>query len=41
MVAFRTTSIVSVKETTDAIVREFGESISQAAGLQPAKIPVS
>jgi nitronate monooxygenase len=36
--AFRTTAIISVKETIQAIIREFNESVS-LAGAQPAAVP--
>jgi nitronate monooxygenase len=37
--AFRTTAIISVKETIQAIIREFNESVS-LAGAQPAAVPI-
>ncbi|MBI5806190.1 nitronate monooxygenase [candidate division TA06 bacterium] len=38
--AFRNNCIISVKETIQAIIREFNESVS-LAGAQPAGIPIS
>lgn len=39
--AFRTTSIVSVKETIQSLIREFSESIGQAAGTKATQTPTA